>query len=131
VADSLCFHSGAKPGGWTVAAYAVYLLARQGIKPTNGLSSVEQELSHRYPQNWPTDLAAGWLAATYRLMQRDADAERIVAKVPWSRQKRDLGEETYYDPLVHDAQLLYLLARHFRRGWARCRPRCWKIWAAR
>ena len=29
------------------------------------------------------------------------------------RTKRDLGEDMYYDPLVHDAQLLYLLARHF------------------
>src|SRR5581483_12472237 len=68
-------------GRWR--AYAVYLLARQGIKPSNALSNVEQELSHRYPQNWPTDLSAGWLAAAYRLMQRNADADRIIAKVPW------------------------------------------------
>jgi uncharacterized protein YfaS (alpha-2-macroglobulin family) len=98
-------------GRWR--AYAVYLLARQGIKPTSSLSNVEQELSHRYAQAWPGDLSAGWLAATYRLMQRNADAERIIAKVPWSRQKRDLGEEVYYDPVVHDAQLLYIIARHF------------------
>ncbi|MBZ5727694.1 MAG: alpha-2-macroglobulin [Acidobacteriia bacterium] len=98
-------------GRWR--AYAVYLLARQGIKPGNALSNVEQELSHRYPQAWPTDLAAGWLAATYRLMQRNNDAERMIAKVPWSRQRRDWGDEIYYDPVVHDAQLLYLLARHF------------------
>jgi len=98
-------------GRWR--AYAVYLLARQGIKPASALSNVEQELSHRYAQTWPGDLSAGWLAATYRLMQRNADAERIIAKVPWSRQKRDLGEEIYYDPVVHDAQLLYILARHF------------------
>ena len=98
-------------GRWR--AYAVYLLARQGIKPTSALSNVEQELSHRYPQAWPTDLSAGWLAATYRLMQRNNEAERIIAKVPWSRQKHDLGEEIYYDPVVHDAQLLYILARHF------------------
>ncbi len=98
-------------GRWR--AYAVYLLARQGINPANALSNVEQELSHRYPQAWPTDLSAGWLAATYKLMQRDKDAERIVAKVPWSRVKHDFGEEIYYDSTVHDAQLLYLLARHF------------------
>jgi uncharacterized protein YfaS (alpha-2-macroglobulin family) len=98
-------------GRWR--AYAVYLLARQGIKPASALSNVEQELSHRYTQAWPTDLSAGWLAATYRLMQRNNDAERIIAKVPWSRQKRDMGEEVYYDPVVHDAQLLYILARHF------------------
>jgi alpha-2-macroglobulin len=94
-------------------AYAVYLLARQGIKPTNALANVEQELTHRYADAWPTDLSAGWLAATYRLMQRNGDADRIIAKVPWSRQKRDLTPEIYYDPVVHDAQLLYLLAHHF------------------
>jgi uncharacterized protein YfaS (alpha-2-macroglobulin family) len=94
-------------------AYAAYLLARQGTRPVNALSNVEQELSHRYAQAWPTDLAAGWLAATYRLMQRNADAEKIIARVPWSRQKRDLGDEVYYDPVVHDAQLIYILARYF------------------
>ncbi|HEX3702988.1 MAG TPA: alpha-2-macroglobulin [Vicinamibacterales bacterium] len=94
-------------------AYAVYLLVGQGIRPNAALSNVEQELTRRYPQAWPTDLAAAYLASTYRLMQRNDDAERIVKNVPWSSQKRDLGDETYYDPLVHDAQLLYLLAKHF------------------
>jgi uncharacterized protein YfaS (alpha-2-macroglobulin family) len=94
-------------------AYAVYLLVRQGIKPNAALSNVEQELTQRYPKTWPTDLAAAYLASAYRLMQRNADADRIIKNVPWSPQKRDLAEETYYDPVVHDAQLLYLLARHF------------------
>ena len=94
-------------------AYAVYILVRQGIKPDAAISNVEQELTRRYPQTWPTDLAAAYLASTYRLMQRTNDADRIIALVPWSATKRDLGEETYYDPVVHDAQLLYLLARHF------------------
>ena len=94
-------------------AYAVYLLARQGIKPNAALSNVEQELTQRYPQTWPTDLAAAYLASTYRLMQRNDDAERIIRNVPWSPQKKDIGEETYYDAVVHDAQLLYLIARHF------------------
>ena len=44
--------------------------------------------------------------------------EPTSGKISWSRQKRDLGqrdlgEEVYYDPVVHDAQLLYILARHF------------------
>jgi uncharacterized protein YfaS (alpha-2-macroglobulin family) len=98
-------------------AYAVYLLARQGIKPSSALSNVEQELSQRYPQEWQADLSGAWLAATYRLMQRNADADRIIAKVPWSRQKGDWRNEpfgeVYYDPVAHDAQLLYILARHF------------------
>jgi uncharacterized protein YfaS (alpha-2-macroglobulin family) len=94
-------------------AYAVYLLARQGTKPSGALANVEQELTHRYTQAWPTDLSAAWLAGTYRLMQRNADADRIIAKVPWSRQNKDIGDEVYYDPIVHDAQLLYILSRHF------------------
>ena len=94
-------------------AYAVYLLARQGIKPGNALANVEQELTNRYAPAWQTDLAAGWLAATYRLMQRTGDADRLIAKVPWSHDQKDLAAEIYYDPVVHDAQLLYVLARHF------------------
>jgi uncharacterized protein YfaS (alpha-2-macroglobulin family) len=95
-------------------AYAVYLLARQGIKPSSALANVEQELTHRYPKDWPTDISAGWLAATYRLMQRNADADRIIAKVPWSRQKGNFDPADFYDDSVdHDAQLLYITARHF------------------
>ena len=94
-------------------AYATYLLARQGIRPTTAISNVEQELTKRYPQTWSTDLAAAYLAATYRLMQRTADADRIVRKVPWAVAKRDFDDHIYYGAVVHDSQLLYLLARHF------------------
>ncbi len=94
-------------------AYAVYLLARQGIKPAAAISNVEQELSHRAAQTWSSDLAAAYLAATYRLMQRNADADRLIRGVPWSQQKRQWADDVYYDPVVHDAQLLYLVARHF------------------
>jgi hypothetical protein len=103
-------------------AYAVYVLVRQGIKPDAAISNVEQELARRYPQTWPTDLAAAYLASTYRLMQRTDDADRIVRLVPWSTTKRDLGEETYYDPVVHDAQLLYLLAHHFPKRLGQAPP---------
>ncbi len=94
-------------------AYAVYLLARQGIRPAAVLSNVEQELTKRYTQAWPTDLAAAYLASTYRLMQRNDDADRIVKAVPWSTPRADFGDDVYYDTVVHDAQLLYLLAKHF------------------
>jgi hypothetical protein len=101
-------------GDARLRAYAVYLLARQGMKPAAAVSNVEQELSHRYAQTWNADLAAAYLAATYRLMQRNADADRIIRNVPWSQQKgRFQQDELYYDPVVHDAELLYLIARHF------------------
>jgi hypothetical protein len=99
--------------GGRLRAYAVYLLARQGIKANAALSNVEQELSNRYPKEWPSDLAAAYLASTYGLMQRNDDAERIIRNVPWSQQKHDWPYWIYYDPVVHDAQLMYLVARHF------------------
>jgi len=102
-------------------AYAVYLLARQGIKPNTALSNVEQELSRRYTQAWPTDLAAAYLAATYRLMQRNDEADRIVRNVPWAQQKGEWGEEIYYDAVVHDAQLLYCWPAISRHDWERPR----------
>lgn len=94
-------------------AYGVYLLVRQGRLPGSAIANVEQELTRRYPQAWQSDLAAAYLAATYKLMQRTDDAERIIRAVPFSNQRNAVGEEIYYDGLVHDAQLLYLLARHF------------------
>jgi uncharacterized protein YfaS (alpha-2-macroglobulin family) len=94
-------------------AYAVYLLARQGIRAAAAISNVEQELTRRYPQTWQNDLAAGYLAATYRLMQRNLDADRIIGNLKWSSEKRDWSLDVYYDPLTHDAQYLYLLSKHF------------------
>jgi uncharacterized protein YfaS (alpha-2-macroglobulin family) len=94
-------------------AYAVYLLARQGLKPAPAISNVEQELSKRYTKDWPTDLAAAYLASTYRLLQRNDDAERIISKVSWSQQKNAWTGFDYYSPTVHNAALLYLEAMHF------------------
>jgi alpha-2-macroglobulin len=94
-------------------AYAVYLLARQGIKPAAAISNVEQELTNRYPKAWTTDLSAAYLAATYRLMQRTADADRMIKQVPWAATKKDFTDDVYYGAVVHDAQLLFLLSRHF------------------
>src|SRR5678815_5106173 len=94
-------------------AYAVYLLTRQGIRQPAVLANVEQELTHRYPQKWENDLAAAYLAATYRLMQRNLDADKIISKLKWSADKRDWEADTYYDALTHDAEYLYLIARHF------------------
>jgi hypothetical protein len=94
-------------------AYAVYLLARQGIKPDSAIANVEQELTHRYEKTWQADMAAAWLAATYRLLQRTNDADRIISRVPWSRLKTDWTDDLYYGPAVHNGQLLYVMAKHF------------------
>ena len=94
-------------------AQAVYLLARQGINPRALLANVEQEAKNRYGKVWQHDLAAAYVASTYRLLQRSADADRTIQDIPWAQQKQDWGDEVYYGAAIHDSQLLYLTARHF------------------
>jgi uncharacterized protein YfaS (alpha-2-macroglobulin family) len=46
-------------------------------------------------------------------MQRNLDADKIISKLKWSADKQDWEADTYYDALTHDAEYLYLIARHF------------------
>ena len=45
--------------------------------------------------------------------EADMAADRIIGAVPWAQAKRAWPDELYYDPVVHDAQLLYLISKHF------------------
>lgn len=95
-------------------AYMIYLLTRQGVVTSGLLAGLQQELDGRYREQWRQDLTAAYLAASYRLLQQDAPAETIIKAVPWSDRLKIADDDSYYDPLIHDAQLLYLLAKHFR-----------------
>ena len=89
--------------------YVVYLLTRQGPLPTVVLANVEQELTRRYPQTWQNDLAAAYLASTYRLLQRNLDADKIIANLKWSGEKRDWERDIYYDGNVNSLSASYTL----------------------
>jgi uncharacterized protein YfaS (alpha-2-macroglobulin family) len=98
-------------------AYAVYLLTRQGNITTNNLAAVQKRLQDAYPKEWEHDLAAAWLAASYKLLKQDKQANALIAG-PQADLTRALADEPfnygyYYDPLTRDATVLYLLARHF------------------
>jgi uncharacterized protein YfaS (alpha-2-macroglobulin family) len=98
-------------------AYAVYLLTRQGTVTTSYLASVQRRLQEAYPQQWHDDLAAAWLAASYKLLKQDQEADRLIAgplkHLVRTRDADAWQYDYYYDPLVRDASVLYLLARHF------------------
>lgn len=102
--------------GARTRAYAIYLLTRQGTVTSGMIAALQQELDARYAKEWPQDLAAAYLAASYKLMQQDGLATRLLKSVPWRGGAKFVDDESwgYYDPLVHDAQLLYLTSRHFR-----------------
>lgn len=95
-----------------VRAYAVYVLTRNGVVTTNYLVPLRKELEDKYTKQWPTDLAAAYLASSYQLLKQQSPAEHLIGDLK-------LGGAVvpdyayFYDGLVRDAQLLYLLARHF------------------
>jgi uncharacterized protein YfaS (alpha-2-macroglobulin family) len=98
-------------------AYAVYLLTRQGNVTTNDLAAVQKRLQDAYPKSWKDDLAAAWLAASYKLLKQDKQADQLIARLQ-SKLDRATDDGSYFyeyydDPLTRDATVLYLLAKHF------------------
>ncbi|KRE89129.1 alpha-2-macroglobulin [Frateuria sp. Soil773] len=98
-------------------AYAVYLLTRQGMVTTNYLAAVQKRLQEGYAAQWKDDLAAAWLAASYQLLKQDREANQLIAGplrlLTRTTRDKDWQYGYYYDPLVRDASVLYLLAKHF------------------
>lgn len=101
--------------GVRVRAYAAYLLTRQGIVTTAMLSSLRENLRANFKdQEWRNDLVSVYLAASYQLLQQQTLANELV-----NTAINELGKATpysyqgYYDPMIHDAQTLYILAKHF------------------
>lgn len=93
-------------------AYAVYVLTRSGILTSNYASQLQERLEKNFSKVWKQDLAGIYLAATYQLLRQ----ERLAAGVIASSKLGDTQLEDYayyYDGLIRDAQLLYVLAKHF------------------
>ena len=100
-----------------VRAYAAYLLTRQMTVTTPILAPIRETLEKRYPKEWQSDLAGAYLAAAYQLQKQERPAsdliDRQVARLVKHPAQAADPTYYYYDPLIHDAQALYLLARHF------------------
>ena len=97
--------------GERLRSYAVYILTRSGIVTSQYVSSVQKTLENSY-KDWKKDVAGVYLAATLKLLKQDRAAAKLVADVNVGQQK-DYDYLNFYDPLTRDAQVLYLLARHF------------------
>lgn len=102
--------------GLRTRAYAAYLLTRQGTVTTAALTGIREALRANYQEEeWQNDLAAVYLAASYQLLQQPSVADALI-KIPAEKLGQFAGEFTfndYYDPLIHQAETLYVLAKHF------------------
>jgi uncharacterized protein YfaS (alpha-2-macroglobulin family) len=98
-------------------AYAIYLLTRQGTVTTNYLASVQRRLEEAYAPQWKSDVTAAWLAASYQQLHQDKQAAQLIAG-PLKQLTRTPADEPYsyddyYDSVIRDASVLYILAKHF------------------
>jgi alpha-2-macroglobulin len=98
-----------------VRAYAAYLLTRQGTLTTSYLAALRETLDKKFPTAWQKDSIAVYLAASYKLMKDERQANAVMDEPLAQLSKR--GEpyryEHYYDPTIRDAQVLYIASRHF------------------
>jgi uncharacterized protein YfaS (alpha-2-macroglobulin family) len=101
--------------GLRTRSYAAYLLTRQTVMTTPMLTSLRETLEKRYPKIWRDDLAATYLAASYQLLKQESLAAELMDRSVELLVKRGspFNYDHYYDPLIRDAQTLYLLSRHF------------------
>jgi uncharacterized protein YfaS (alpha-2-macroglobulin family) len=92
------------------SAYAIYLLSRQGQVMSAEASALRKRLTERYKGQWEQDLAAAWLAASFKLMRQDRDADRAIAPLRFAV---DTPKDIYSDAMTRDGFLLYVLSKHF------------------
>ena len=104
----------ARLGDLRKRAYATYLLTRRGKVTTPIVAGLRETLDVRYPKLWKSDVTAGYLAAVYRLQRQEREAAPLIEGLA-----AQLGTVSgqrfafYYDDTVRDAEVLYLLSRHF------------------
>ncbi len=95
-------------------AYATYLLTREGMVTTPIAAGLRETLDARYAKLWTEDITAAYLASAYRLQHQDREAAALMGGLA-ERIGTPSGRRFayYYDDTVRDAEILYLLSRHF------------------
>ncbi len=96
-------------------AYATYLLTRTGTITTPLVASLRETLDAKHAATWKQDATAAFLAASYQLLKQERPAAELITPLVQQLEKggADFRYADYNDPTIRDAQILYLLARHF------------------
>jgi uncharacterized protein YfaS (alpha-2-macroglobulin family) len=96
-------------------AYAVYLLARNGIVVTNALEHNRDWFESNAKDTWGDDIADVYEASTYALLKDQDQADALIKRFHLRDAKLDYAkdETDFYNELGRSAQYIYLLSRHF------------------
>jgi uncharacterized protein YfaS (alpha-2-macroglobulin family) len=111
---------------WRSQAQAAYLLTRQGVVTMAALNNLreahrkimEKMSNQEYKERWTRDLGLVYLAASYQMLKQEAIADELLK--PAYRHMLS-GDDYwkhwywsyYYDPLIHNAELVHMVAKHF------------------
>jgi uncharacterized protein YfaS (alpha-2-macroglobulin family) len=105
---------GAGPYDLSNRAYAIYVLTLNEIVTTPLLESLKQDID-RHNKEAETELPGLYLAGTYALLQKSADAASILGRIKRTLRRSESGDNSlgYIDPLLYQAVYLNILSRHF------------------
>ncbi|MBI2386036.1 MAG: alpha-2-macroglobulin family protein [Elusimicrobia bacterium] len=95
-----------------VRAYAAYVLTRNGRVTTPLIDALRARFDKDGDRAWRKDLTAAYLSSSYAMLHLDGPAETLMSGVA-TGEPRTPDWEWFYDDSIHEAQYLYLLARHF------------------
>ncbi|VAW64596.1 Large extracellular alpha-helical protein [hydrothermal vent metagenome] len=99
-------------------ANAIYLLTKLSVVTTNYLVDLQEYLQGQYKDNWKSDLAASYMAATYQLLQKQKQANELISGYQLSEgqtQNPPVRYDDFHSLLTRDAQHIYLLSKHFEK----------------
>ena len=95
-------------------AYAIYVLTRNGVVTTRMLEGLRKELEQDMkPEQWQQDFTGIYIAATYKMLHLESDANKLISKSSIG-DKQQTDYRYFYDGLLRDAHLLYVLSYHFK-----------------
>ena len=95
-----------------VRAYAIYLLTSKGIVTTRYLNDMLEKMDKFYQDKWQQDISRAYMAAAYKLLHLDDQAEALIDGMEFDA-SIEVDYHSFYDELSRNAQLLYVLSRHF------------------
>ncbi|MEO9853445.1 MAG: alpha-2-macroglobulin [Reichenbachiella sp.] len=96
---------------YRIQAYAIYILTMNEIVTTNYITSLRDELDDKF-EDWEKDLTAGYMAGTYLMMQQEDEGRSLLSDVLGTNFFKRSITWNYHDGLVHNAQVLYICAKH-------------------
>ncbi|MEI6604504.1 MAG: MG2 domain-containing protein [Verrucomicrobiota bacterium] len=99
-------------------AYAIYLLARNGTNPAPQLLNLRDSLTAKFKGLWEHRATAAWMAATYMLLKKDAEANKLLdtcikARAADKSPTKNDPWSYYSVPAMEDIDIFYIQCRHF------------------